>query len=98
MALRRSSSAVTSSDGWKSRAEPTREMTVRSPSRGRKRSLVAAMAGSWAATVSGRTRLARISAEKASRSAGEGSSPSNIRCQTSSSDRFSARSVAEYWR
>ena len=56
------------------------------------------MAGSWAATGGGSTRLARISARKACRWAAVGSSPSNIRCQTSSSERFSARSVAEYWR
>lgn len=56
------------------------------------------MAGSCEATDTGSTRLAPISPTKASRWAGVGSSPSNIRCQTSSSERFSARSVAEYWR
>ena len=95
-ALARSSSGGMSSHGRKPWLWPIERHRVRSWSI--ERAARAAIAGSRPATASGTARSARTSSGNASLSAGDGSSPSNSRYQTSSSERFSASSTAEYCR
>ena len=74
------------------------DTVVRSRSSGGALPAAPAMSGSTDFTCAGISRSGAISRWNAARSSSDGNRPSNMRCQTSSSVRFSASSTALYWR